>query len=73
MKQKVVQPFVPKDRVEEINPTISRFPRTLEQAFPNERFPRLTPKEHDEYLWHMAMAFCVGALWGLLLGMWGRS
>jgi len=73
MKQKVVQPFVPEDRVEEINPTISRFPRTLEQAFPNERFPRLTPKEHDEYLWHMAMAFCVGALWGLLLGMWGRA
>jgi len=73
MKQKVVQSFVPEDRVEEINPTISRFPRTLEQAFPNERFPRLTPKEHDEYLWHMAMAFCVGALWGLLLGMWGRA
>jgi hypothetical protein len=73
MQPKVVQPFVPEDRVEEINPTTRRFSRTLEQAFPNEKYPRLTPRDHDEYLWHTAMAFCIGVLWGLLLGMWSRA
>ena len=73
MQPKVVQSFVPEDRVGEINPTTRRFSRTLEEAFPSETYPQLGKPRADEHLWQLAMAFCVGVLWGLLLGMWSRS
>ena len=56
-----------------INPTTRRFSRTLEEAFPNEVYPRLGRQNTDEHLWQLAMAFCIGVCWGLLLGLWSKT